>query len=340
MLNGCLDTRMASALRTHKKITAETEINTPDNGCLDILREIFLEKNPLWLRRHWYFQCVQAKDESVEQWWSRKLDKARECDLRNITAEEIGMLELIRGIDNQALRREFLKQCDPTLDGLLQIAKNWQRSTDVNKNMESTVDSRKTSNSNYQKGKAKDWKKKSDDKAENSNKSGDNKSNGKGPDDKSNGKGPNDKSNGMKKCKRCGYEHSGKPCPANGETCLKCGKTGHFQAVCKAPKATNSRVGRIQVVNCRRVATKVHDDSDPIPMMEVQIDSIGKKKMKKTRPTTMEVFPDTGCQQSLVSEDLVGHCGLKLDESRKKKIKAVDGNTIPCSGSTEFPSHL
>ena len=38
MLNGCLDTRMASALRTHKKITAETEINTPDNGCLDILR--------------------------------------------------------------------------------------------------------------------------------------------------------------------------------------------------------------------------------------------------------------------------------------------------------------
>ena len=70
MLNGCLDTRMASALRTHKKITAETEINTPDNGCLDILREIFLEKNPLWLRRHWYFQCVQAKDESMEQWWS------------------------------------------------------------------------------------------------------------------------------------------------------------------------------------------------------------------------------------------------------------------------------
>ena len=25
MLNGCLDTRMASALRTHKKITAETD---------------------------------------------------------------------------------------------------------------------------------------------------------------------------------------------------------------------------------------------------------------------------------------------------------------------------
>ena len=149
MLNACLDPKMASALRTHQRIEAETEIDTPDTGCLDVLREVFLEKKPLWLRQHWFFQCIQTKDETVEQWWSRKLDKARECDLRNITAEQIGMLELIRGIDNQALRREFLKQCDPTLDGLLQIAKNWQRSTDVNKNMESTVDSRKTSNSNY-----------------------------------------------------------------------------------------------------------------------------------------------------------------------------------------------
>lgn len=107
MLNACLDPRIASALRTHQKIKAETEIDTPNTGCLDVLREIFLEKNPLWLRRHWYFQCIQTKDETVEQWWSRKLDKARECDLRNITAKEIGMLELIRGIDNQALRREF-----------------------------------------------------------------------------------------------------------------------------------------------------------------------------------------------------------------------------------------
>ena len=121
---------MASALRTHEKINAETEIDTPNTGCLDILWEIFLEKNLLWLHCYWYFQCVQTKDETVEQWWSYKLDKARECDLQNITAQEIGMLELIRGIDNQALRREFLKGRDPTLDGLLQIVKNWQRSTD------------------------------------------------------------------------------------------------------------------------------------------------------------------------------------------------------------------
>ena len=133
MLDLCLDSRMASALRAHEKVKDDTEIDAtdPNAGCLNILREIFLERNPVWLRRHWYFQCVQAQDETVEQWWNRKQDKGRQCDLEQITAKDIRMLELIRGISSQALRKEFLKQKEPTLDTLIQIAKNWQRSTDV-----------------------------------------------------------------------------------------------------------------------------------------------------------------------------------------------------------------
>lgn len=65
------------------------------------------------------------------------------------------------------------------------------------------MDSQKTSNSNYKKGKTNAWKAKSDEKA--------NKSSGKNP-EKSNGKNPNDKSGGKMKCNRCGGEHSGKPC--------------------------------------------------------------------------------------------------------------------------------
>ena len=44
LLNKCLDPKMVSALRTHKDITPTTEIDTP-NGCLVVLRTIFLEKN-------------------------------------------------------------------------------------------------------------------------------------------------------------------------------------------------------------------------------------------------------------------------------------------------------
>ena len=52
MLDVDLDPRMASALGSHEKITDETTIdaNAPGVGCLETLREIFLEKNPLWLR--------------------------------------------------------------------------------------------------------------------------------------------------------------------------------------------------------------------------------------------------------------------------------------------------
>ena len=43
LLNKCLDPKMVSALRTHNDITPTTEINAP-NGCLAVLRAIFLEK--------------------------------------------------------------------------------------------------------------------------------------------------------------------------------------------------------------------------------------------------------------------------------------------------------
>ena len=121
------------------------------------------------------------------------MDKARECLLADITEEQINLLELIRGVQNPNLKREFLKQKDPKLEDLLQIAKNWQRSSDVSKNLDapgsSTVDSRKTSNSKYQKDKAKDWQNKSGDKTNS------NKSEGKS-DDKSGGKNS--------KCRWCG----------------------------------------------------------------------------------------------------------------------------------------
>ena len=59
------------------------------------------------------------------------------------------------------LREEFLRTKDPTLDGLLRIARNWQVASKVQKGMEmspSSVDARKTSN--YKKGKFTQWEEK------------------------------------------------------------------------------------------------------------------------------------------------------------------------------------
>ena len=50
----------------------------------------------------------------------------------------------------------------------------------------------------------------------------------------------------------------------------------------------------------------------------------------------MEVFPDGGCQESLVSWDLVGPLGLVLDRRRKTRIQAINGAKVTCLGSTKF----
>ena len=59
--------------------------------------------------------------------------------------------------------------------------------------------------------------------------------------------------------------------------------------------------GRVKVVRCNRAkVAKVIDDSEPTPMMEdVKIKPID----GKDKPSIMEVFPDTSCQQSIISQD-------------------------------------
>ena len=54
-------------------------------------------------------------------------------------------MELIRGVHSFKLRQEFLRTKDPTLDGLLQMARNWQVVTKVEKDMDtSSIDARRT----------------------------------------------------------------------------------------------------------------------------------------------------------------------------------------------------
>ena len=125
-------------------------------------------------------------------------------------------------------------------------------------------------------------------------------------------------------------------CKAKGQKCTQCGMIGHLGVVCERkpgnPQA-GSRINRVKVVQCKRTSTKVIDDSEPTPLMEnVEVKPID----GKDKPSIIEVFPDTGCQQSIVSEDLIDACGLVLDRSKRKKITAVDGGGVPCAGSTTF----
>ena len=85
-------------------------------------------------------------------------------------------------------------------------------------------------------------------------------------------------------------------------------------------------------VRCGRVAVRrVRDDAAPMPLME----GVSIKPVAGT-PFLFDVFPDTGCYQSLMLLDLVSAYGMYLDQGRIKKIKAVDGGQIECCGSASF----
>ena len=85
-------------------------------------------------------------------------------------------------------------------------------------------------------------------------------------------------------------------------------------------------------VRCSRVSARcVRDDATPSPLME----DVSIKPVTGT-PFLFDVFPDTGCYQSLMSLDLVSAYGMHLDRGPIKKIKAVDGGQMECCGSVSF----
>ena len=315
LLNKSIEAKLSSALRALPGVLDTTSIADP-NGCLEKLRGIFLDKNPLWLRRHYYFKCVQGDHETVNEWWAKKIDKARECALATITADEIRILELIRGVKSFKLRQEFLRQSDPTLEGLLKIAKNWQVADDVEKGLgaTSTVDSRKTSS--YQKDKSAKWQ----------SKAGSGQAQGPGP-----SPGPG-KDGQVAKCGWCGRpSHPRDQCPAREKTCNQCGIVGHYAAVCKSGSKAQSRgrsrnrsrgrggqqttqtsqdgagvrSGRVSMdrdhsqfeVRCGRVAARAFDDAEATPLMEdVLISPTGQKTRNGSRMSNVLVHPsDSMC---------------------------------------------
>ena len=73
--------------------------------------------------------------------------------------EDILLLELIPGVRDPKLKEEFLKQKEPTLNQLIQIAERWQTAWHISKDMDGSssplINARKTSN--YKAEKAERW---------------------------------------------------------------------------------------------------------------------------------------------------------------------------------------
>ena len=256
ILENDIDSHMAYALGAHPEVKEDSTMEE----CLDILKKIFMERNPVWVRRKAWFECVQKDNETVIQWWNRKKDIAKQCDLKSMKDYELAMLQFMMGINRKEkkLRDEFLKQKDPKLEDLLEIARNWERSDDLNRDLdnvkakkavvdrqesddEDVVEAKKAM-SNYRRDKDKSWKEKHRDSGTNDS--------------------PNDNWSKQEEikptCSNCSKNptpggHGKDRCPALGRTCYGCGKEGHLIAACKSESSRTGRVTVGDVVVARRV---------------------------------------------------------------------------------------
>ena len=321
LLDNCIEAGLASALRTDDKIKDETPVIGDENSCLSRLKEIFLERNPLFLRRYRFQECRQEQGESVTEWWIRKKAKACECELDKITKDDVMLLELIRGVRDNKLKEEFLKQKEPDLAQLVQIAERWQTASHVAKNMGmTTVSVQKTSN--YKAGKSAKWQ-----------------------ESQSRSQGPS--GNEPEKCQWCGgdkkHHNDKQSCPANGKECYECHRMGHFGSVCRSKGKPQRDRGRSRsqsrgrkgnkskAQSVRVYSTRVKDDSEPTPLMS-KVSIIP----HTVTPFKFDVLPNTGCYQSLITMDLVSANSMVVDRYDKRMLKTVSGNQMDCSGSVTF----
>ena len=156
----------------------------------------------------------------------------------------------------------------------------------------------------------------------------------------------------------CGYcgrspKHAKNNCPAKDKTCKKCGMKGHFQAVCRSQPQRDQResgghsqsqppggaakpvrIGNVPVARVTKnlpVLENVEDDAETTPLMkDVTITPRVGKTFK------YDVFPGTGCYQSIMLLDLVTKYGLKVDKNKKKRLRTINGLTMKCCGAVSI----
>ena len=121
---------MVYKLRTNKTITLETPVRG-EGGLIKKLRSYYTDEYPMIIRRHAFITCQQLRGETFTTWWERKMRKAQECAFTTMTLDNWLELEVLRGINDQNLRKRLLQEKDPALRDLVNIATAWQSAEDV-----------------------------------------------------------------------------------------------------------------------------------------------------------------------------------------------------------------
>ena len=197
-----------------------TDANAPVIGgvgsgsCLDALRELLENKNPLEVRRYNFYKCDQKPHEKLSAWRVRLKNEGRECDLTNFEIEDHYYFRLLIGTKSQKFREELMKlssRKDGDIDKLIATFESRQMLEQALQPDKVTVDALSAYKKEQQRLKR----------------------------EKAQRRGEITKN---EQCSRCGRKNCNgqkDECRAWGRECDKCGRPNHFAPVCKTKTQTD-----------------------------------------------------------------------------------------------------
>ena len=134
---------------------------------------------------------------------------------------------------------------------------------------------------------------------------------------------------GQQMCTRCGRSppHNRAVCPARDQTCDKCGKPGHFKAVCR----TKTEVGGVAATSQESTSEqKGSSFLGAISDRDTMDDPWAVELTLQGTPVTLHI--DTGAEVTVISQKTWGSVGRPELSSTDRTLRGPDSRAIPTLG--------
>lgn len=264
---------------------------------------------------HLFFTRNQRSDESFDAYLTELRKLSNDCNFKDLQ-DRLIRDRIVAGISDKVLKNRLLRECDLDLSKTIKICKAAELAeAQIKKfeaNTEVSVVHKKLISPNNNKTR--------NSKQDGSRSSG-RSSNQQRPPASNSDSAPtpaNSASGGRNPCKRCGYIHKWKNCPAFGKTCAACGKQNHFAKMC------SKRQG-IKIVQVND--NEIEDNFDGYVIDIINVHSIHAKKdwvqhvkLIDFKDKNIPFRLDTGAQCNVISIDMCKKLGIRTIESSNLKL--------------------
>ena len=292
--------------RIEPLMTPRMDVLDEEDGCLGLLKEDFLLRIPLFIRRCDYFGLTQQSNQSATSFFRDLQSREKEADAVHLRPDEIYIHRYISGLRDKNLRGRLIKIQNIDRKTLETEVLNYDAGQATQERLDGVNKNAHVKRSGGVRNKKKQSHK------------GKSKSNAEAIVTLDELKG---------KCLRCGKDHKTKTCylakHPDKISCRNCGKKGHLQKVCLGGKFSVSRANsRAPSPNSgaesNTIICSAAYQGKNIPKCEVYIQD--KSRTGKKFKTT--ILPDSGSMRSILPLSLARHNRLRIRNSNERLIAA------------------